>query len=886
MSARIPAIARRARHAARLVLSAWLVLGAGGAVAQGIAPATGGLFDAAPQEEPAAPEVIPPDGPAASVEEALSPAAPEDGAGSEQAEADRAAPEASAPALTPVTAYSRAETSLPGTGPLSAVLTESGVNWESWERIAARSEAISERGQGSDFALQRLREELVIWRDRFQQARGANGARIGTVEAQLTALGPAPEAGGENEDIAARRAALSDKLMRLRAPVRLADESYAHADGLIREIDRLIRERRGRALGDRGPSPLNPGLWPGALIVMYERLEALGTEIWAGWLSPSRRADLGAVLAEVLLLGLLGGLLMRAGLWARRLRRRILEADRRGARALGFFVSLGQVALPFGGLVLIARALDLAGLTGPRAGPLLMVLPLAGIAVLLARWMAGQFFGPEAAQADRGHRRGPADCRARRQVMWLGWAIALAQVSQALISTAAAPEGAQAVLSLPLLLFVAVPLFLLGQTLAGVARDTAAATAAPSALPETSRRDTTGFRQGLLSVLGKVAMAVAVVAPVLSVLGYAALSDAILVPAIQTMMLIGVLVLLQRLVFDVWTVATGSEDLARDALVPVLIGLFLILAAVPVGALIWGARPEDLAEVWTRFREGYSFGDTRLQPTDLMWLMVIFVIGYALTRLVQRALRSVVLPRTKLDIGGQNAVAVGFGYVGITAAAILAITTAGLDLSNLAIVAGALSVGIGFGLQNIVSNFVAGIILLIERPIGEGDWIEVGGQSGYVRDISVRSTRIETFDKTDVIVPNADLVSNQVTNWTRGNSVGRVIVPVGVAHGSDLVRVQQIMQEVADLHPLVLANPEAAVLFRGFGPSSLNFEIRAFLRDINFIIAVQSEMNHEIARRFAEEGIKIPFPQQDLWLRNPETLRAARADGEEPDAQG
>jgi potassium efflux system protein len=384
-----------------------------------------------------------------------------------------------------------------------------------------------------------------------------------------------------------------------------------------------------------------------------------------------------------------------------------------------------------------------------------------------------------------------------------------------------------------------------------------------------------------MSVLMKAS---AVIAFILTLAGYVLMARAAIIPMIVTLAQLGLGFMFYHLSLALVRTATK-----RDATepVPILISLGLIIALVivfaPLIAMTWGARPTDIADAWRLFMGGVQLGDIRLSLDTLLILIVVFGAGVLVTRWLKRLLRTSVLPQTRMDIGAQTAIVTGTGYVGLTLAALIAVSTAGLNLSSLAVVAGALSVGIGFGLQTIVSNFVSGIILLVERPIKEGDWIEVSGQSGYVRKISVRSTRIETFDRHDVIIPNSDLIAGTVRNMTLSNKTGRLILPIRVAYGSDLEKVKEILINAARAHYTIARYPYPFVLFIGMGDSALNLELRCYLKDVNNILTTQSDLYFTIYNELGKAGIEIPFPQQDVHFKDMEKLISALEKREEAD---
>lgn len=741
-----------------------------------------------------------------------------------------------------------------------AQTADSGLDYDIWERTALRAEESVDAGRASDIALENLRSQLTTWRDSFLAAQSTNAARIKTLQSQIEALGEPQN--DEPEEIANRRSELATALAQARVPGQTADEAYRRADGLIKQIDAIIRERQTDELLSLGPSPLNPAQWGGAINALLNSAKAVRAEFVAAWNSPVQQAETKRYLPLQLALIVLGGvLLLRGRRWSERLSEYLANREKAAWRWLvGFFVSLGQVILPTLGLLALAEAVYATGLVGLRGDFVISAIPVAGFVFFLARWLGARMFPGSGKDYTYFNLTDGQHAKGRFNSAVLGAIVGLNIIIVTLLNYDNYPAEVRVVLIFPLLALTSLMLIQLGQLLIAHHRN------------EASAEDEPSYRAKLLRWLGRVVITVAVVGVALGAIGYFSAATKLVFPAAMTLALFAFLLMVQRLIAEIYVLLTGRGEAAREALVPVLIGFLLIIAATPLLALIWGARVATLRELWTKFLSGVSIGEATISPTDFLTFVMIFVVGYIVTRLFQGALRTTILPKTKLDTGGKNAIVSGTGYVGIFLAALIAITGAGIDLSALAIVFGALSVGIGFGLQNIVSNFVSGIILLIERPISEGDWIEVSGKSGYVRDISVRSTRIETFDRADVIVPNADLISGVVMNMTKGSLTGRVIVPVGVAYGNDTKKVEEILREVAEAHPMVILNPAPGVVFQGFGDDSLDFEIRAIIRDVNWSLSVRSDMNHEIARRFGEENIEIPFAQRDIWIKNPEAL--------------
>jgi small-conductance mechanosensitive channel len=265
----------------------------------------------------------------------------------------------------------------------------------------------------------------------------------------------------------------------------------------------------------------------------------------------------------------------------------------------------------------------------------------------------------------------------------------------------------------------------------------------------------------------------------------------------------------------------------------------------------------------------FSIGDFSIAPADVLIFLLLIWLSFKISQLLRFVLDTDVMPRMDLPRGVPAAINRITHYTVILTGLLIAGVAAGLDFSRLSLIIGALGVGIGFGLQNVVNNFVSGLILLFERPIRVGDKIQLTDLYGKVKDIGMRASVVRTFQGAEVIVPNASLISAEVINWTLSDDRRRMELPVGVAYGTDVHQVMDLLAEVAGEHPEVLNEPNPQVLFLGFGASSLDFQVRAWTR--TDFVRVSSELLVAVNDALVDAGIEIPFPQRDLHLRSVDT---------------
>ena len=404
---------------------------------------------------------------------------------------------------------------------------------------------------------------------------------------------------------------------------------------------------------------------------------------------------------------------------------------------------------------------------------------------------------------------------------------------------------------------------------------------------EVRRVSVNGWRTWLVSFCALLAGFIAVAV----LLGYVELARFVGSHAISTAGLLWIMYLLHLVAELISSVSVISgrpiegeaepveEDRGAPALLTIriigglLMDIVIVVLGVTVLLVLWRF---DWVEVkgWIQAAFfGFQLGEIRISLQTVFLALGVFALGLVVTRFVQRWFTRRAFSGRRTDQGLQDSARVGLGYVGFVLSAVAGLSYLGLNFSNLAIIAGALSVGIGFGLQSIFNNFVSGIILLVERPIKIGDWISVGSHEGMVKKISVRSTEIETIHRQSVIIPNANLITDPVTNWMHGNRTSRLDIQLGVSYDTDVRILRKILLDVGAAHGAVLKHPAPVVHFAGFGDSALDFELRVFLKDAAQRVNVASDLRFAMWSALNDAKISIPFPQRDIHIiKGAETL--------------
>ncbi|WP_368413147.1 mechanosensitive ion channel family protein [Dongia sp.] len=764
------------------------------------------------------------------------------------------------------------------TAPEPAPLAEASQKIAQWEKSLKAAEAfLLQEGDLPPPEMAATSQNLSAIVVSAQALRGASQQALQSVSAELQSLGPAPIEGSPPEDskVATTRASLTKRQAELDGCISQAQLAIVRAQNLAATLGVHEQGQRTAFILKRLPAPLKPTVWVDGWQQMLAAVDDTLAAPQSWWRVIAAEGMEGVVLiGGSLLLGFTLLLAWRLHLFLRRRwgpnpaieepshARRILAA---GAMAAS------DILIPCIFLLALWRIVDWAvpvatdfftQLVGGGAMNLVAFLLVSGLARAtlsphLPNWRVIPVT-PQGAQ------------QIANKVTLLAIMVALFNMIY-LMGTKEDPVAADA--------FTACNAFL---------RDLVVGSIALSLLRREYWAAPDARLAGIMGLVRRFLIFVACLSPMLSLAGYAYLSEAVLIAVTATLVIVGIAWLLRSVMLESLSLLLGSEVTDEGAAAPgasnafrlsfwarLLVETVLWLPAFYLLLLSYGLSPSLLNLIINRAVSGVQVGQVTLSLSEIVLALIVLVAGLFIVGRVKRWLSDQVLPTTSFDIGLQNSVAAGFGYVASLIVITLAVVTLGIDLSSVAIIAGALSVGIGFGLKTVVENFVAGILILIERPIKVGDWIVVGGTEGIVKRISVRSTEVETFDNASVIFPNSELISNAVVNWTLRDRVVRIVISMRVVPGSDTKLVRDLLLDCARQQRRVCAEPAPTVLFKKIVDLGLEFELRCFVIDTAYVNQVTSDLNFAIDNSFRAHGVDIAHTASVVRPRLDPTAPAA-----------
>lgn len=725
----------------------------------------------------------------------------------------------------------------------------------------------------SDRDLASLRDRIEPLTTQIQAAITALAPQLDAADQRLAQIGPKPADGQppESDDVSRERDAQTAARQKL-------DETIKRARLLAVEAsqtgDQITQRRRGllaQRLFERSSSILDPTLWLDLVAEAprdFANVEMLGSSVGDLVSRRSGPTQIGAVAAAALAAWLL---LFPARRWLGNVGERLVARQAPKSRlkrsATALFRVVAATLAPVLAAAALYGALRFAGWIPRELDRLSIALVWASGLLGFAHGMMRALLAPGRPSWRLIDISDAAIAKIKNQPLWCMLIFVMGRLVDvfneaivASLSASIATAGLFATLNA-------------GAYAVALRRVSAARRAEAVADPDNER-----LKHPLLGLARVAAWVAVIIVLVAAATGYVALAQFLANQVIWITAVIALTYLVLVVVDDLLTSGLSAETpLGRsiseglgvrteslEQIGVVLSGVVrVVLLAIAASVVLapWGVESTDVFG-WLRYGvTGVQLGGVTFSFAGVLGAILLVVVGVALTRGAQSWLDSEFLPKTRMDQGLKASISTSVGYFGGVAVIVLALAYLGFSLDRLAIVAGALSVGIGFGLQAIISNFVSGLILLAERPIKAGDWIVIGSDQGNVRRISVRSTEIELFDRSTLIVPNSDFITKSVKNVTHGAPLGRVQIELSVSAGVDPTQVKRVAIETAKAHPAVLGFPEPQLLFNTLGKSDNVFTLYASVQSPRLVASVKSDLNFALVKAFQAANAPLGGPE-------------------------